>query len=76
MIHPFSILEEESIMEEPLFDEENDDKEIENIDALLHIERHKWDISCFYFDGDPIYNTDDDGFKDKLQICGLVDNQT
>jgi hypothetical protein len=53
-------------MEKPLFDEEHDNKEIENIDALLHIERHKWDISCFYFDGDPIYDTDDDGSKDKI----------
>jgi hypothetical protein len=35
----FSYLEEENLMEEPSFDEENDDKEIENIDALLHIER-------------------------------------
>jgi hypothetical protein len=62
----FSNLEKENLMEKPLFDEEHDNKEIENIDALLHIERHKWDISCFYFDGDPIYDTDDDGSKDKI----------
>jgi hypothetical protein len=67
-------LEEEILIQKHLFDEENDDKEIENIDALLCIERHKWDTSCFYFDGDPIYNTDDDVFKDRIAYFGLVEN--
>jgi hypothetical protein len=30
------------------------------IDDLLHIERNKWEIICFYFNGDPIYDIDDD----------------
>jgi hypothetical protein len=30
------------------------------------IERKKWDTSSFYFDGNPIYNIDDDGFKDRI----------
>jgi hypothetical protein len=37
----FSNLEKENLMDKPLFDEEHDNKEIENIDSLLHIERHK-----------------------------------
>jgi hypothetical protein len=32
-------LEKENIMEKNLFDEDNDIREIENIDALLHIEK-------------------------------------
>jgi hypothetical protein len=76
MIHLLATWKKENLMEKPLFDEEHDNKEIENIDALLHIERQKWDISCFYFDGDPIYDTDDDVLKIRLQIFGLVDNQT
>jgi len=47
------------------FDEEHDGHKIGNIDNVLHIERHKWDISCFYFDGDPICNIDDD-FRVKI----------
>lgn len=38
------------------FDEEHDG----HIDDFLHIGRHSWDISCFHFDGDPIYDTDED----------------
>jgi hypothetical protein len=48
-----------------LFDEEHDDHEIENIYDILKIKRHKWDMSCFYFDGDPIYDIDDDT-RDKI----------
>ena len=44
----------------PSFDEKHDGLNIGNIDDLFHIERYRWDISCFYFDGDPIYDTDDD----------------
>jgi hypothetical protein len=57
-------LENENLMEKPLFDKDYANKEIGNIDALLHIERHKWDISCFYFDGDTFYDRHDDGSKD------------
>jgi hypothetical protein len=42
------------------FNEEHDDHTIENIDDILHIRNHKWDISCFHFDGDPIYDIDND----------------
>jgi hypothetical protein len=54
----FDDLESEEFLEKPLnlvdfsSDEEYDDHEIENIDDLLHIKRHKWDISCFHYDGD------------------------
>jgi hypothetical protein len=50
----------------PSFDEEHDDHEIENIDDFFHIERHRWDMHCFHFDGDPIYDTDDDGSRVKI----------
>jgi hypothetical protein len=59
-------LEKENLIEKPIFHKEHDNKEIENIDALLHVERHKWDISCCYLDGDPIYDIDDDGSKEKI----------
>jgi hypothetical protein len=42
------------------FNEEHDDHTIENIDDILHIRNHKWDISRFIFYGDPIYDIDDD----------------
>jgi hypothetical protein len=32
----------------------------ENINDLLRIEMNKWDMSCYYFDGDLIYDIDDD----------------
>jgi hypothetical protein len=38
------------------FDEEYDDQ----IDDFLHIGRCRWDISCVHFDGDPIYDINDD----------------
>jgi hypothetical protein len=60
-------------MEKPLIDEEHDNKDIENIDAFVHVEICKWDVSCFYFDGDPIYDIDDDGSKHEiadLWSCG------
>jgi hypothetical protein len=71
----FDDLESEEFLEKPLdlvnfsFDEEHDGHEIENIDDLLHIERHKWDISCFHFDGDPIYDIDDDS---RVKIAELL----
>jgi hypothetical protein len=42
----------------PSFDEKHDGLNIGNIDDLFHIERYKWDINCFYFDGDPINDID------------------
>jgi hypothetical protein len=62
----FRNLEEEKKLEKLLFYEKNDDKEIDNIASLFHIERHKCDISCFHFYGDPIYDTSDDSFKDNI----------
>jgi len=62
----FHDLESEEFLEKYLdlvnfsFDEEHDDHKIENINDLLHIERNKWAMSCFYFDGDLIYHIDDD----------------
>jgi hypothetical protein len=35
------------------------DHDIENIYDLLHIGKHKWDVSCFHFDGDSIYDTNE-----------------
>jgi hypothetical protein len=69
-------LEEENLIKKPLFDEEHDENYIENIDSLLHIKRHKWDTIFFlYFHEDPIYDMDNDGFKDKiahLWSCGQL----
>jgi len=65
----FDYLEKDKFVEKPLdlvnssFDEKHDGHEIENIfniDDLLHIQRHRWDISCFHFYGELIYDTDDD----------------
>jgi hypothetical protein len=38
-------------------------KEIESFDTFLHFGGHTWDAICFYFDGDPIYDRDNDGFE-------------
>jgi len=56
----FDDLESEESLGKPLdvvncsFDEEHDGSEIENVDDFLGIGRHRWDISCFHFDGDTI----------------------
>ena len=47
----------------PSYDEECESHEIESIDTLFFIKKKKWDRN--YFDGDPIYNTNDDGFMAK-----------
>jgi hypothetical protein len=39
-------------------EEEDDSHECESIDTLFHIEKHRWDRNCLYFDGDPIYDID------------------
>jgi hypothetical protein len=38
---------------------------------FLHIGRHKWDISCFHFDGDPIYDIDDDFRVKNVELLPL-----
>jgi hypothetical protein len=50
-------------MERSSLDEERDCTEIEGIDAFLQADRCKWDTSYSQFDGDPIYDTEDEGFK-------------
>jgi hypothetical protein len=73
----FDDLESEEFLEKPLdlvnfsFDEEHDDHKIENIDDFLHIGRHKWDMSCFHFDGDPIYDIDDDSRVKSAELFPL-----
>jgi hypothetical protein len=58
----FHDLESEEKLEEPLYvanfssDEEHDDC----IDDFIHIGRRRWNMSCFHFDGDPIYDINDD----------------
>jgi hypothetical protein len=47
----------EEVLEEPLDATDplcND--VIENIDDFIHVGRHAWDVDCFGFDGDPIYD--------------------
>jgi hypothetical protein len=39
--------------------------------TFLHIERHKWDMSCFHFDGDPIYDIDDDSRVKSAELFPL-----
>ena len=60
---PFCDLEKEDVAEKTSFDEEHENHEF---DALFHNEIHKWDIYCFHFYGDTIYDRNDDGSKDKL----------
>jgi hypothetical protein len=38
----------------------HDCTEIESIDAFLQVDRCKWDIGYYHFDGDPIYDTEND----------------
>jgi hypothetical protein len=45
-----------------------------DIDALFHIERHRWDINCFHFDRDPIYDIDDDSSRLKNADCSNFSN--
>jgi len=58
----FHDLKSEEFMGEPLnivnfsSNKEHDDC----IEDFIHIGRHGWDVSCFSFDGDPIYVIDDD----------------
>jgi hypothetical protein len=64
-MHPFDDLESEEFLEKPLdlvnfsFDEEHDDIRLKIL-MIFYIGRNKWDMSCFHFDGDPIYDIDDD----------------
>jgi hypothetical protein len=39
------------------------------LDDFIHIGRLKWDMKCFYFEGDPIYDTNYEGkyMIDKLR---------
>jgi hypothetical protein len=66
----FHDLESEEFFEEPLdvvdfsCNEEHDDC----MDDFIHIGRRRWDMSCFSFDGDPIYDIDDDS-RIKNAIC-------
>jgi hypothetical protein len=32
------------------------DDVIENIDEFIHVGRHKWDVTWYGFNGDPIYD--------------------
>jgi hypothetical protein len=57
----FHDLESEEVLEEPLdaLDPScynKGDDVIENIDDFIHVGRRKWDMSCFGFSGDPIYD--------------------
>ena len=58
----FYDLEKEEFIKNPLyldnpsFDGEHDNHEIENIDVILHIKTLKWDIECFCFEGGLIYD--------------------
>jgi hypothetical protein len=54
-------LENEEFLGEPLDAEDSlSNKEHDDcIDDFVHIGRHRWDKSCFYFDGDPIYDVND-----------------
>jgi hypothetical protein len=48
---------EEGLVDSPSFNETDDDLIIEGFDDLIYIGISKWDMICFYFDGDPIYDT-------------------
>jgi hypothetical protein len=56
----FHDLESQEVLEEPLdvvsfsSNKEHDDC----IDDFIHVGRRRWDVSCFYFDGDPLYEDD------------------
>jgi hypothetical protein len=41
------------------------------IDYSIHIGRHIWDISCLCFDGDPVYDIDDDSRKKNVELFHL-----
>jgi hypothetical protein len=52
----FHDLGNEEVLEEPLDATDpfcND--VIEDIDDFIHVGKHAWDVDCFGFDGDPIY---------------------
>jgi hypothetical protein len=51
----------EDVLKEPLdaldpscYNESDD--VINNIDDLIHVGRHKWDVTCYGFNRDPIYD--------------------
>jgi hypothetical protein len=48
-----------------------DDHENENVEYFLCIGRHKWDMSFFHFDGDPIYDVDDDFRVNNVELFPL-----
>jgi hypothetical protein len=47
---------EEGLVDSPSFHEKD-----ENLDDLFYIGRHDWDVRCFYFEGDPVYDTEYEG---------------
>jgi hypothetical protein len=49
------------------FNEEHDD----HIDNFIHIGRHRWDINYFHFDGNPIYDIDDDSRIKSVELFPL-----
>jgi len=56
-------------VEFPLIHEKGDDFGTGSLIDLFHIGNCKWDINCFYFKGDSIYNIDSGG-KDVIHEIG------
>jgi hypothetical protein len=59
---------EEGLMESPLSHDKDDDLDARSLVDLFHIGRSKWDMNCFYFEVDPIYDTNskDEDKNDEL----------
>jgi hypothetical protein len=52
---------------------ENLDEVDENIDTFINIWRHRWDMCCFIFYGDPIYDIEGTFQMKSRQISPLED---
>jgi len=44
---------------------------VRSFDDLFNIGRYKWDINCFYFESDPIYDID---YESEVNIVDVKPN--
>jgi hypothetical protein len=55
------VSDEGGLVDSPSFHKTEDDLNVEGFDDLFYIGGSKWNMTCFYFDGDPIYDTENEG---------------
>jgi hypothetical protein len=74
----FNDLESEEFLEKPLdvVNFSSNEKRDDHVEDFLRVGMHKWDMSCFHFDGDPIYGIDDDSRIKNEELLPLEHTST